>query len=124
MADDLQDQNDFQGMNDLQDTGDACSQVIPLLKTSNPDLVDCYSVYAAQQGILRHISIKRHPYDLAFALTDFKLAPGTNTAKAYPFSLQAPQDAMDDTSGLLRSRFARTLYVRVEVATIRPGRNR
>ena len=73
MADDLQDQNDFQGMNDLQDTGDACSQVIPLLKTSNPDLVDCYSVYAAQQGILRHISIKRHPYDLAFALTDFKL---------------------------------------------------
>ena len=58
---------------DLQDTGDACSQVIPILKTSNPDIVDCYSVYAAQQGILRRISIKRHPYDLAFALTDFKL---------------------------------------------------
>ena len=58
---------------DLENTGDVCSQVIPILKTSNPDDVDCYSVYAAQQGINRRVPIKRHPYDLAFALTDFKL---------------------------------------------------
>ncbi len=30
-------------------------------------------MYAAQQGLPRQLFIKRHPYDLAFALTDFKL---------------------------------------------------
>jgi hypothetical protein len=72
-ADDVGDTDDFQDTNDLQRTGNVCSQVIPILKSSNPDTVDCYSVYAAQQGIKRLVSIKRHPYDLAFALTDFKL---------------------------------------------------
>jgi hypothetical protein len=35
--------------------------------------VDCYSIYATQQAISKLVSIKRHPYDLAFAVTDFKL---------------------------------------------------
>jgi hypothetical protein len=48
-------------------------QVIPLLHSSTPELVDCYSMYAAQNSVKQRILIKRHPYDLAFALTDFKL---------------------------------------------------
>lgn len=54
-------------------THDDDSQTIPLLKSSSAEFVDCYSMYAAQQGLPRQVSIKRHPYDLAFALTDFKL---------------------------------------------------
>ena len=60
-------------MDDLQGTGEVSSQVIPLLKSSTHDEADCYSVYAAQQGILRRVTVKRHQYDLAFALTDYKL---------------------------------------------------
>jgi hypothetical protein len=56
-----------------RDINDAESQVIPLLKSSTPEDVDCYSIYAAQQAISKLVSIKRHPYDLACAVTDFKL---------------------------------------------------
>jgi hypothetical protein len=47
-------------------------QVIPLLQSS-PEEVDWYSIYAAQHSVKRKILIKRYPYDMAFALTDFKL---------------------------------------------------
>jgi hypothetical protein len=63
----------FQLTDDLQSTTEECSQVIPLLKSPIPDNVDCYSVYAAQHAIDRHVLVKKHPYDLAFALTDYKL---------------------------------------------------
>jgi hypothetical protein len=56
-----------------EDTDADCSQVIPLLKSSKEVEVDCYSVYTAQQGIPRSVSVKQHQYDMAFALTDFKL---------------------------------------------------
>jgi hypothetical protein len=49
------------------------SQVIPLLLSSSAEDIDCYSVYAAQHAISRRVLIKRHPYDMAFAITDFKL---------------------------------------------------
>jgi hypothetical protein len=52
------------------------SQVIPLLLSSAED-VDCYSVYAAQHSVSRRVLIKRHPYDMAFAITDFKLQDRT-----------------------------------------------
>ena len=48
-------------------------QVIPLLHISKQEKIDCYSLYAAQHSVKRRILITRHPYDLAFALTDFKL---------------------------------------------------
>ena len=35
--------------------------------------VDCYSSFGAQQGTPQHIRVKRHPFDYAFALTDYKL---------------------------------------------------
>ncbi len=63
----------FQLTDDLQSTTEECSQVIPLLKSPIPDNVDCYSVCAAQHAIDRHVLVKKHPYDLAFALTDYKL---------------------------------------------------
>ncbi len=50
-----------------------CSQTVPILRSLAPEDADCFSMYAAQQGIARHVSVKRHPYDLAFALTDYKL---------------------------------------------------
>ena len=52
---------------------DGKPQVIPLLHSSNPEAVDCHSIYAAQHSIKKRIFVKRHQYDLAFALTDFKL---------------------------------------------------
>jgi hypothetical protein len=51
----------------------AVPQVIPLLLSSNAESVDCYSVYAAQHSVARKLLIKKHPYDMAFAITDFKL---------------------------------------------------
>jgi hypothetical protein len=48
-------------------------QVIPLLLSTSAEDIDCYSVYAAQHAIPRRVLIKRHPYDMAFAITDFKL---------------------------------------------------
>ena len=57
---------------DNDETNNA-SQTIPLLISPNIEQVDCYSTYAAQQGIARHVAVKRHPYDMAFALTDYKL---------------------------------------------------
>ena len=58
--------------NGQRDTNNA-SQTIPLLISPNNEHVDCYSTYSAQQGIPRHVLVKRHPYDMAFALTDYKL---------------------------------------------------
>jgi hypothetical protein len=49
------------------------SQAVPVLKSSAEEHADCFSIYAAQQGIARQVSVKRHPFDLAFALTDYKL---------------------------------------------------
>ena len=53
------------------------SQVVPLLLSSDAEEVDCYSVYAAQHAISRRVLIKRHPYDMAFAITDYKLQART-----------------------------------------------
>jgi hypothetical protein len=58
--------------NDQRETNNA-SQTIPVLISSIIEQVDCYSLYAAQQGIVRHVAVKRHPYEVAFALTDYKL---------------------------------------------------
>lgn len=49
------------------------AQVIPLLKTPKIEVVNCYSVFTAQQGIAKDVRVKHHQYGLAFALTDFKL---------------------------------------------------
>jgi hypothetical protein len=49
------------------------SQTVPVLLSPKDESADCYSMYAAQQGIARQVSIKRHSFDLAFALTDYKL---------------------------------------------------
>jgi hypothetical protein len=54
-------------------TEESSEQVISLLLSPHEEKVDCYSVYAAQQGISNKIGVKRHPYDLVFALTDYKL---------------------------------------------------
>jgi hypothetical protein len=54
-------------------TEESSEQVISLLLSPHEEKVDCYSVYAAQQGIPSKMGVKRHPYDLAFALTDYKL---------------------------------------------------
>jgi hypothetical protein len=48
-------------------------QVIPLILSSNTEDADCYSIYSAQHSLTRRILIKRHPYEIAFAITDFKL---------------------------------------------------
>jgi hypothetical protein len=58
---------------DIGYTDDDETQSTPLLISSTPDNVDILSMYAAQQGLPRQIPIKRHPFELAFALTDFKL---------------------------------------------------
>jgi hypothetical protein len=52
---------------------DGVPQVIPLLVSSSAEDIDCYSIYAAQHSVSRRILIKRHPYDMTFAMTDFKL---------------------------------------------------
>jgi hypothetical protein len=49
------------------------SQTVPVLKSPKDETADCYSMYSAQQGIARQVSVKRHSFDLAFALTDYKL---------------------------------------------------
>ena len=49
------------------------SQTVPILKSPKDETADCYSMYSAQQGIARQVSVKRHSFDLAFALTDYKL---------------------------------------------------
>jgi hypothetical protein len=61
---------DFDGCEDERNN---CAQVIPLLLSPSSETADCYSVYAAQQGICNKILVRRHPYELAFALTDYKL---------------------------------------------------
>ncbi len=55
------------------DTEESSEQVISLLLSPHEEKVDCYSVYAAQQCIPSKMGVKRHPYILAFALTDYKL---------------------------------------------------
>ena len=49
------------------------AQVVPILLSPNAEDVDCYSLFAAQQGIAQKIRVKCHQYGLAFCLTDFKL---------------------------------------------------
>lgn len=46
---------------------------MPILLSRNAEVADCYSVFAAQQGIAQKIHVHVHQYGLAFALTDFKL---------------------------------------------------
>ena len=48
-------------------------QVVPILLSGHAEEVECYSIYAAQQGIAQKLRVKIHQYGLAFALTDFKL---------------------------------------------------
>jgi len=49
------------------------AQVIPLVLHEKPVETECYSIYAAQQGLPFKCDVMTHPYLLAFALTDFKL---------------------------------------------------
>lgn len=45
-------------------------QVVPVMLSSNEEQIDCYSFFAAQQGIAQKVKVKVHQYMLAFALTD------------------------------------------------------
>ena len=49
------------------------AQVVPVLLSPNAEEVDCFSLFAAQQGIAQKIRVKCHQIGLAFCLTDFKL---------------------------------------------------
>ena len=51
----------------------AGEQIVPLLVSSNREEAECYSAYAAQQGLAQKVGVKMHQYGLAFALSNFKL---------------------------------------------------
>ena len=40
---------------------------------TNREEAECYSAYAAQQGLAQKVGVKMHQYGLAFALSNFKL---------------------------------------------------
>ena len=44
----------------------AGEQVVPLLVSRHAEVADCYSVYAAQQGIAQKLMVRGHQYMLAF----------------------------------------------------------
>ena len=48
-------------------------QVVPLLVFPSAKQVDLFSLFAAQNNIPKYIKVRQHAYQMAFALTDFKL---------------------------------------------------
>ena len=44
-----------------------------LLVSGNTEQAECYSAFAAQQGVAQKLDVKQHQYGFAFVLTDFKL---------------------------------------------------
>lgn len=42
-------------------------QIVPLLQSSNREEAECFSAYAAQQGIAQKVGVKQHQYAIAFA---------------------------------------------------------
>ena len=63
-----------------EDEGDAngrlVEQVIPLMQSPNEQKVRVHSSVARTRGIPYKLMAKQHPYQLAFALTDYKLKGG------------------------------------------------
>ena len=61
------------GLSDLLPEYAGSRQMVPLLQSSNREEAECYSAYAAQQGVAQKVGVKQHQYAIAFALTDLEL---------------------------------------------------